>query len=296
MTASLDTNVPSPPGAGSPEVGRHRSPLGSWTLARWTPPDLAGLVEGVWCFEGTLELLRERHFPLGTLELIVHLGPVYGHVEGPRVQPFPRSCFSGLLLGPDVIEAPPGSSSVLGIRLRPAGAYRLLQRPLHDLVGTTVELGDVLPERTAPLEDRCEAAGSPADRVRAAVGWLREGLGPAPDSGVLWALRRIREREGAVSIGALRERTGWHRAKFTTLFREQVGVTPKRFARLQRFRRALGMVRSGGAPLVDVALACGYSDQAHFNREFRELSGFAPGEYGARQKFPESASVAEATG
>lgn len=190
MTASPDTNVPSPPGAGSPEVGRHRSPLGSWTLARWTPPDLAGLVEGVWCFEGTLELLRERHFPLGTLELIVHLGPVYGHVEGTRVQPFPRSCFSGLLLGPDVIEAPPGSSSVLGIRLRPAGAYRLLQRP----------------------------------------------------------------------------------------------------------RRALGMVRSGGAPLVDVALACGYSDQPHFNREFRELSGFAPGEYEARQKFPESASVAEATG
>lgn len=277
------------------KVTRHDSTLGSWTLARWTPADLSEFVDGVWCFDGSMALLRERHFPLGTLDLIVHLGPVYGHVDHHRVEPFPSSCFSGLLLRPDVIEAPPGRSEVLGIRLRPAGAYALLRRPLHELTGYTVDLRELLPEGTAELEDRCHAEDSPERRVRAAVGWLRERIGAGPDPEVRWALRRIDESEGSVSIGRLWQNTDWHRTTFTNRFREQVGVAPKHFARIRRFRKAVDLVREGGAPLIDVALTCGYYDQSHFNHEFRGLSGFTPGDYRAQERFPESASVAEAS-
>ena len=276
------------------ETERHDSPLGRWMLARCEPPDLAGLVEGAWYFEGVLTRLRERHFPVGTVELIVQLGPVYGHVQGARVEPFPATCLSGLLLRPDVVQAPPGPVAVLGVRLHPAGAFALLGRPLHELTGCTVDLGDVMPGAADRLAERCHAATSPGGRLGAAVEWLREHLRPAAlDPAVAWAVERIELRAGAVSIRELISRTGWSRTRLTTVFREQVGVTPKVLARIRRFRKALEMVSRGDAPVAHIALACGYYDQPHLNREFRELSGYTPGAYVDLMKFPESVSVAD---
>jgi AraC-like DNA-binding protein len=59
-------------------------------------------------------------------------------------------------------------------------------------------------------------------------------------------------------------------------FREDVGLTPKTFSRIVRLQAALRRVRQG-SPLTDVALACGFYDQAHMTRDFRELASMSPG-------------------
>ena len=67
----------------------------------------------------------------------------------------------------------------------------------------------------------------------------------------------------------------------TRQFQRAVGVSPKEFARVSRFLRALRILDEGQhRSLADVALSCGFSDQAHFNHEFRELAGMSPGELG----------------
>lgn len=276
------------------EIDRHDSPLGRWLLARWSPAHLASAVSGIWYFEGTLTYLRERHFPQGVLELVVHLGPVYKRVAGGRTEPFTPTCISGLHLGPDVIEAPPVPSAVLGLRLHPLGAFRILRRPLHELTGVTVDLQDVVGGAAAELAERCAEAATPVGRVRAAACWIETRLraGAEPDAAVEWVAGELARQAGAVSIGSLRERTGWSKTRFTTVFREQVGVPPKTLARILRFRNALERVHRGDA-LVEIALGAGYYDQPHFNAEFRALSGFSPGEYRALRRFPESVSVAE---
>ena len=68
--------------------------------------------------------------------------------------------------------------------------------------------------------------------------------------------------------------------RFIALFRQATGVSPKRYARLVRFQGVLAALRTPGAePLGQLALAAGYSDQAHMNREFREFSGVTPLQY-----------------
>jgi transcriptional regulator GlxA family with amidase domain len=57
-------------------------------------------------------------------------------------------------------------------------------------------------------------------------------------------------------------------------FRRHVGISPKRLARILRFQEALRL--SGLVPWVEVALRCGYFDQAHLVRDFRELAGETP--------------------
>jgi AraC-like DNA-binding protein len=73
---------------------------------------------------------------------------------------------------------------------------------------------------------------------------------------------------------------GYSHRRFIELFRRAVGLTPKLYSRVSRFQAAIE--RIGADPAVswiELALAAGYSDQAHFNREFREFAGITPGEY-----------------
>ncbi len=279
------------------DLQTHDSPLGRWTMAHWSPGHLAGLVDSLWYFEGFVALPRERVFPDGRVDLIVHLGPRYAQVDGERVERFSTVCISGLLLRSNLIEAPPGECAVLGIRLHPAGAYALLGRPLPELAGITVDLADLVPSASAELAERCAAAASPQARLRAAERWLTERMARAlaPDPAVAWTAAEIERREGAVSIAALRARTGWSKSRLAERFKAQIGVPPKLLARIIRFRRTLERLHrlEPQASLAELALASGYYDQSHFNAEFREIAGFSPGHYLAAKRYPESVSLAE---
>jgi AraC-like DNA-binding protein len=62
-------------------------------------------------------------------------------------------------------------------------------------------------------------------------------------------------------------------------------------ARIIRFQRAVQMLTpERPSCLADVAFECGYFDQAHFAREFREFAGSTPGEF-LRRMVPESGGV-----
>ena len=65
------------------------------------------------------------------------------------------------------------------------------------------------------------------------------------------------------------------------LFLDAVGLSPKRLARIARFQRALRRAR-GAEPRrrgAVTAAQCGYADQSHFIREFRQLAGCSPSEH-----------------
>lgn len=70
------------------------------------------------------------------------------------------------------------------------------------------------------------------------------------------------------------------RQHLTRRFKRQVGVAPKQFCRLTRFRALFEAVYS--SPRVDWAAAavdCGYYDQAHLIAEFKEFTGLTPTEF-----------------
>jgi methylphosphotriester-DNA--protein-cysteine methyltransferase len=73
------------------------------------------------------------------------------------------------------------------------------------------------------------------------------------------------------------KQTGLSRRRFSQLFREQVGTTPKLYCRLRRFTWVVEQL-SCGNPIdwADVAHASGYSDQAHLVRDFHAFSGLSP--------------------
>ena len=129
-----------------------------------------------------------------------------------------------------------------------------------------------------------------SDRLAAARSWdarfdvLDEVLlraanldSPEPPPEVVQAWRRLVATGGAVEIGELAADVGWSRRHLSERFREEVGLPPKVAARVLRFERARNLLSLPTRPsLAAVAVACGYYDQAHFNREFAQITGWTP--------------------
>jgi AraC-like DNA-binding protein len=265
-----------------------------WTLTEARPRRFSGLVESIWYFEGSVTLAPERHFPNGLLELVLQFSERFHVVkDGIRERCAPNS-LAGLQTGSTIIEAPSGRSCVLGMRLHPAGAYAVVGGPLYETSGRLVDLDGLVGRSASELAERCHEASGAEARVRCAAHWLAERINGSStiDPRVAWAAARIEDSHGLVAISRLQDQTGLSRKRLVEGFREQIGLTPKLYARILRFRFALTLLHEGGRPLAEIALAAGYCDQPHMNLEFRDLGGLAPGDFLATTRYSPTSAVA----
>jgi AraC-like DNA-binding protein len=259
------------------------TPLGSWTYIEWRPQPLAhlaGLVEVIWYFKGPTSSARKRILPNGTVEMLVNFGEPYRTITGAGPELLKTTWLAGLQSGP-MVSAQPPRQDVMGVRLCPAGAYALMEGPMREISELVVDLEDLVGRAACELAERCYDATSVEERLRRAADWVAERVTKARgvDPAIAWAAGRIEQSGGAVSIAELRRRTGLSKTRLAEAFREQIGLAPKLYSRVVRFRRATAMLQKGAQPLIEVALAAGYYDQPHMNAEFRELSGLSPREF-----------------
>ncbi|MGH9754067.1 MAG: DUF6597 domain-containing transcriptional factor, partial [Blastocatellia bacterium] len=181
------------------------TPLGSWTYNEWRPPHLAGapsgLVEVVWYFKGPTSSARKRVLPNGMVEMLVNFGEAYRTIAGAGPELLKTSWLAGLQSGPMVCEQPP-SQHVMGLRLRPAGAYALLDAPMREISELVVDLEDLVGRAADELAERCHDAASVEERLRRAADWVAERVTRARgiDPAIAWAAGRIEQSGGAVSI------------------------------------------------------------------------------------------------
>jgi AraC-like DNA-binding protein len=131
----------------------------------------------------------------------------------------------------------------------------------------------------ASLRERLLEASTPEDALAVTEAVLLGQLtgADAPDPAVVAAAgalsRGVRVGEVAADLGLLPRTL---RRRFTA----QVGLTPKRFARVQRMQRLVrGLDGQRDADWAALAAGHGYADQSHLADEFRELAGVTPGEY-----------------
>ena len=277
---------------------REESELGAWTQLVWRPSALAGLVESISLFDGTLTRRRQRYYPTGELDLIFQLdGPSepFRIVEGQPAAALPPYTLAGQIVAPVVIEAPEATSRVLDVRLRPAGAFALFGMPLRTLTGTTLDLCEAIGSEARRLAERLDAADSDEARVQHVGRWIADRLArhPGTEPSVAYAVSEIERAGGREPIASLLGRIGASPNRFSSLFEEQVGVKPKLFSRIVRFRGLVGAVRAEHDSFSQTALAHGYYDQSHMNAEFREFVGMSPGQFLAASPIPESLSLAD---
>jgi len=271
------------------------SALGRWTLTLGQPDaPLAPFVDCFWDGVGSTEFARSKILPDGRCFLIFNLGGEHAVLpaEGaPR--PYRRAWFSGLHDAHLQIESTTWSHLV-GVRLQPEGAYRLLAAPMSDFACRVYESDEVFGAVLERLAERLAACAGAAGRLALLQAWLavrlREARGWHPN--VSHAMQRLFHGGGRVRVDALAGELGVSQKHLIHQFHAQVGMAPKRVARIVAFNRVLA--RLGGAAPKDwatIAQDAGYYDQPHFLREFRRFTGSTPREY-LREKLPDELDVA----
>jgi AraC-like DNA-binding protein len=136
------------------------------------------------------------------------------------------------------------------------------------------------------LREQLLEARDPAAKFRIFEAALLERWRRAnsPHNAVAHALDRFMREPHVVTIGKVTNEIGLSPRRFIQTFAEQIGMTPKIFCRVQRFQRALTTIQQRHKVVwTEVALDCGYYDQAHFIQEFKEFCGITPGDYLARR-------------
>jgi AraC-like DNA-binding protein len=256
-------------------------------VSRAAPPGMRGLVRSYTGYEEwSAEPLCRREVPSGDITLILSPDSVLRLPER-------HVSFVAGLSDQDTLVEHSGRQHGVEVRLSPLGAHALFGVPMHELANRVVEVSDLAGPAAAELIERMWDAGDWGRRFAVLdAAFERRLAGARPvSSEVAWAWARLRASAGQVAIGVLAEELGWSHRRLIERFREQVGLPPKTIGRVLRFERVSRLLRETPVPrLAEVAFECGYYDQAHLNRDFREFAGTTPGEYLA-SRLPDGGGV-----
>lgn len=270
-------------------VATQASPQGTWALHTRPPaPALRGFVGDYQGYsERTGGPLRRFEVPHPDVTLIIGLGPPLEMLDPNRPDlpgEWRRTFVAGLHAGPALMEHA-GEQYGIEVRLPPPAARMLMGLPLSELADRVVDLEDVLGPEGRYLPERLAQTQSWAARFdildAALARRMADALAPRADMVRAW--QRLRASDGRLETGELAAELGCSRRHLARRFREEVGLAPKTFARVLRFGRVTRRLR-GTEPgrLSEIAQECGYYDQAHLNRDFRDFAGLTPGQYTAR--------------
>jgi AraC-like DNA-binding protein len=188
----------------------------------------------------------------------------------------------------------------VAVRFKPGAAGLFLHLPLQALTDQRADIDQLWgrsdAERLADglwsvdLPERARLDLIEAELIRRLWAVQRDGErdGLAPTVGALLvgrALAAIDASNGTLRIDQLASNLGVSRQHFAAQFRQRVGLTPKLYARISRFRRATALLRqpstsnSGSTDWAQLALECGYFDQSHLIHDFQEFAGSAPQQF-----------------
>jgi AraC-like DNA-binding protein len=236
-------------------------------------PPLADFVDLLWLVGAPAPAHgRERLLPTGTMQLVIDLRQT-------------SSLHIPLLCGPHsesfIIDAAP-QTAIMGVHFKPGGAFPFFKVPAGELHNTRVSLDTFPTWRAAELQERLLEACTPVARFQTLERFLlARAVRPlARHPAVDFALKAFHDMSRAPSVSAVVDRTGWSQRRFIEVFRDEVGLTPKLFCRVVRFQQVLQRIhRRQQVNWANVAVACGYYDQAHFIHEFEAFSGLSPTTY-----------------
>lgn len=258
-----------------------RSIAGRFEMLRRIPDSrLAGVVTDI-CFyrETAPGHFRNTEYASLTVPLVISFAEPFaiGLGKNPGDNDRFASFAAGLYAGPVVIESFGGACCVQ-VNFTPLGARRFFSRPMSELTDSMVVLDDVLGPEGMALRERLGNTPDWTARFDLAEAFVAGRLAKAREMQVeiAWAYDSIIASGGRARISSIADNLGWSRKHLAASFSDAIGVGPKTLSRIVRFNRALGLSRQQASNWADIAADCGYADQAHLVREFRDLAGETP--------------------
>jgi AraC-like DNA-binding protein len=245
---------------------------------------LGALVECLWYWEGAPGPHRqERLLPQAQSAMILNLreDPIAIYEDNRGAVHYGTAVFSGARSHCFTIDCNQ-QERVVGVQFAPGGAFPFFRMPMSELEDASFDMADLWGREAVRVRERVLAATTPAAMLRVLEECLLE-LMRAPERlhpAVIYMAGELDICEGPGRVQVVTQQIGLSQRRLAQLFHEQVGVSPKTFHRVRRFQHTLK--RLHGLRAVDwaeMAVECGYYDQAHLSHDFRQIAGMTPSAY-----------------
>jgi AraC-like DNA-binding protein len=247
------------------------SPPVAYTYQVWRKP-LSAYVDYLWMAEGYVRPhAREFVMPTASLTLVIDLDVANADailICGARSQP--------LILG----TAQP--LRLMAAVFKPGCGFPFAECPAGELQNLQVPLSAFWPSETANLREHLDEAPTNFERFRLLERFLMQRLCASRryHPAIHYAIRQLQYGGAACSVASVRDQVGMSAERFIEMFRKEVDLPPKLFARLARFRRVLQRINTAAdIDWAGLAVATGYFDQPHFIGDFRQFAGVTPSAY-----------------
>jgi AraC-like DNA-binding protein len=224
-------------------------------------------------------LFTQWVYPQASVQMMFYFGTTMQEQTGDgRLLQLPSSSLCGISDSYAELTTDRGFA-VLGVIFKLPAARQILQIPLSEVRNSSVSLDDWLGCHGRDLTEKMNMENSNHARVAILESFfIRRLTGPTSDQARIHAVMRLISRtRGLATISDLADQACVGERHLQRLFMAYAGTTPKQFCRIIRLNRAISLAKKNpGNSFTRTAIEAGYYDQAHFNREFREMTGFTP--------------------
>lgn len=249
---------------------------------------LSAYVQTMWAMQSENEqdgYPKSQIMPDGIVEIIFHYEtPLYTYQDDAKF-PQPQNFAISMMRKFVEIESS-GKSGFISVRFFPWGAHHFFDEPVKNFLDQTIEGSVLWGERSTEIIATLKRCPTLDDRFKAVESFLSACLEKykKTDSAVDDAIKLVRNAKGQLNIEEICERTGFSKKQLERKFLNTVGTTPKIFSRISRFLNLCQHLESHeGKTFTELTHDCGYYDQAHFIKEFKEFSGYTPKEFFAKE-------------
>jgi AraC-like DNA-binding protein len=250
-------------------------------------PQLAHIVKCFWTFDAEANVIAgrpERVVPDGNPELVIHYAhPFGGSLPGRGFAPQPRAFMLGQMTKPLLLDSSQGAAGLVGVRFHAFGSRLAVGAHMDELTDVTLRVEDFDPGASAPLVDAIACAPGMQARVAILQRYIAQLVARNErfqDQAVgHWAVQ-IANARGTLGLAALAHDSGISVRQLERRFLKQIGVAPRQYANVVRFRRVFDLVTASERPdWVRLALRAGYFDQPHMIRDFHRFLGCTPTQF-----------------
>jgi len=222
---------------------------------------------------------KQRIVPDGCMELIFHCGDAYEQFlqDGNRVLQ-PKSFVFGQITAPLEI-CPTGKTDILAARFHPDGFEPFTSIPVSEMENKAVALKDLFGEEGSQLETQVLATREHSDRIHLIEQFFLRKLRSPETLGrmIRSGIELMHKFNGQVSVNDLAGLLNTNRRQLERKFSTTIGISPKQLSKIIRLQSAIKMLEQKQyTNLTSLAYANGYFDQAHFIKDFKELTGMSP--------------------
>ncbi len=236
-------------------------------------------VESIWIQEDLSfdpGYLPTKIVPSTRVDLLFYYHEPFVHHDKAAKEIIPLNVLHGQMTKPMRVSAT-GKTGIIIFSFYPWGLSPFINIPLNEFTDKSIDMNLVFDSRSMNelhskiLESKCNY-----ERVNIIQNFLANSLKEkSKDDFIIELAKHINHQNGKIRLSAIAKNNNISRRNLQRRFSKAIGLSPKKFADIIRFQKALHLKKSG-YNWSDIAEQCGYYDQPHFIKEIKSFTGLSP--------------------